>query len=99
MFAREFKKCWDTLQESLGKNAGVSNVSNMELYYIYYINYLIFSENGHIIHISCLHVLGDLALTIVKGPLEALLGVAFGCVVGVFLWYFPSKNGVSSCSG
>lgn len=42
MFAREFKKCWDTLQESLGKNAGVSNVSNMELYYIYYINYLIF---------------------------------------------------------
>ncbi|XP_062598598.1 sodium/hydrogen exchanger 9B2-like [Saccostrea cucullata] len=36
---------------------------------------------------------GDLALTIVKGPLEALLGVAFGCVLGVFLWYFPSKNG------
>lgn len=38
---------------------------------------------------------GDVALTIVKGPLEALLGVAFGCVVGVFLWYFPSKNGPS----
>lgn len=35
---------------------------------------------------------GDLALTIVKGPLEALLGVAFGCLVGVFLWYFPAKN-------
>lgn len=37
MFAREFKKCWDTLQESMGKNAGVSNVSNIELNYIIYI--------------------------------------------------------------
>lgn len=36
-FHKNNKKCWDTLQESLGKNAGVSNVSNMELNYIIYI--------------------------------------------------------------
>ncbi|KAL5018377.1 hypothetical protein ScPMuIL_004099 [Solemya velum] len=35
---------------------------------------------------------GDLALNIVKGPLEALLGVVFGIVAGVFVWFFPGKD-------
>lgn len=41
--------------------------------------------------------LGELALTIAKGPLEMLLGIVYGLVFGVFLWYFPSKDNVSSC--
>lgn len=41
-------------------------------------------------------VLGELALTIAKGPLEMLLGIVYGLVFGVFLWYFPSKDNVSS---
>lgn len=40
--------------------------------------------------------LGELALTIAKGPLEMLLGIVYGLVFGVFLWYFPSKDNVSS---
>ncbi|XP_060082239.1 sodium/hydrogen exchanger 9B2-like [Ylistrum balloti] len=35
---------------------------------------------------------GDIALTIVKGPLEALLGIVYGIVVGVVMWYLPSKD-------
>ncbi|KAK3091769.1 hypothetical protein FSP39_022505 [Pinctada imbricata] len=33
---------------------------------------------------------GDLAVSIIKGPLEALLGVTYGIVFGMFLWYFPN---------
>lgn len=94
----KFHKClqgnsrnvWILCRKMWIKCRGYSNVPNMRLNYIYYINDLIFFWN-----IWSLYILGDVALTIVKGPLEALLGVAFGCVVGVFLWYFPSKNGVS----
>ncbi|OWF37825.1 sodium/hydrogen exchanger 9B2-like [Mizuhopecten yessoensis] len=35
---------------------------------------------------------GDIALTIVKGPLEAMLGVVYGIVFGIVLWYLPSKD-------
>ncbi|XP_069123736.1 sodium/hydrogen exchanger 9B2-like [Argopecten irradians] len=35
---------------------------------------------------------GDIALTIVKGPLEALLGIVYGIIVGVIMWYLPSKD-------
>jgi len=28
---------------------------------------------------------------ILKGPLEALLGIAYGCAVGFLLWYLPEK--------
>lgn len=38
---------------------------------------------------------GDLAWTIVKGPLEALLGIAYGCILGIFLWFIPAKKCVS----
>ena len=30
-----------------------------------------------------------------KGPLEALVGVAVGVVIGVTLWYFPQRKSVS----
>lgn len=33
----------------------------------------------------------SLAWTILKGPLEAVVGVAFGLLAGVFLWYFPEQ--------
>ena len=42
------------------------------------------------------HILGGLALTIVKGPLEAVLGVVYGLVFGVILWYIPHGKHVSS---
>ncbi|XP_019930492.3 sodium/hydrogen exchanger 9B2 [Magallana gigas] len=35
---------------------------------------------------------GDLAWTIAKGPLEALLGIAYGCILGICLWFIPAKN-------
>ncbi|XP_064601506.1 sodium/hydrogen exchanger 9B2-like [Liolophura sinensis] len=35
---------------------------------------------------------GDLVLTIFKGPLEALLGVVYGIVLGVIAWYIPHKE-------
>ncbi|XP_062598596.1 sodium/hydrogen exchanger 9B2-like [Saccostrea cucullata] len=35
---------------------------------------------------------GDLALTIARGPLEAMLGVAYGVVLGLFLWIIPAKD-------
>lgn len=49
-----------------------------------------------LIYIISILVLGELALTIAKGPLEMLLGIVYGLVFGVFLWYFPSKDNVSS---
>ncbi|XP_076458397.1 sodium/hydrogen exchanger 9B2-like [Babylonia areolata] len=35
---------------------------------------------------------GDLVWTLFKGPLEAVVGIAFGCVGGVFLWYIPQRS-------
>ncbi|XP_033644451.1 sodium/hydrogen exchanger 9B2-like [Asterias rubens] len=35
---------------------------------------------------------GMLVFNIFRAPIELLLGVVFGCVGGVFLWYFPDKD-------
>ncbi|XP_046367310.2 sodium/hydrogen exchanger 9B2-like isoform X1 [Haliotis rufescens] len=35
---------------------------------------------------------GNLAWTLLKGPLEAVVGVALGTVAGVILWYFPQRT-------
>ncbi|KAH9495832.1 Sodium/hydrogen exchanger 9B2 [Bulinus truncatus] len=35
---------------------------------------------------------GGLAWGIIKGPLEAVVGVVYGIVSGVILWYLPQKN-------
>jgi len=35
---------------------------------------------------------GDLALKIVRGPLEMLGGIAVGVLIGVVLWYLPDKK-------
>lgn len=37
-------------------------------------------------------VLGDLAISLIKGPLEALLGIAYGIIGGILLWYIPAKG-------
>lgn len=50
---------------------------------------------AYIIYTSVCICPGDLALNIIKGPLEALLGVVFGIVAGVFVWFFPGKDSVS----
>ena len=33
-------------------------------------------------------------MTIVKGPLEAILGIVYGLVFGVIMWYIPHKKHV-----
>ncbi|KAJ8306577.1 hypothetical protein KUTeg_017122, partial [Tegillarca granosa] len=35
---------------------------------------------------------GDIAVTIVLGPIGAIVGVIYGFVMGIFLWYFPAKD-------
>ncbi|XP_033644443.1 sodium/hydrogen exchanger 9B2-like [Asterias rubens] len=34
---------------------------------------------------------GDLVYNIFRGPLELVIGVAFGCISGVVLWYLPDR--------
>ncbi|XP_038060272.1 sodium/hydrogen exchanger 9B2-like [Patiria miniata] len=34
---------------------------------------------------------GDLVYNILRGPLELVVGVAFGCLGGVVLWYLPDR--------
>ncbi|XP_022110706.1 sodium/hydrogen exchanger 9B2-like [Acanthaster planci] len=34
---------------------------------------------------------GDLVYNILRGPLELVVGVAFGCLAGVVLWYLPDR--------
>lgn len=36
-----------------------------------------------------------MAVTIIKGPLGALLGIVYGFVAGIMLWYLPGKDSVS----
>lgn len=48
-----------------------------------------------LIYIIFIFVLGELVLIIVKGFLEMLLGIVYGFVFGVFLWYFLFKDNVS----
>lgn len=40
-------------------------------------------------------VSGNLAWNIAKGPLEAVVGLVFGGVVGGLLWFLPSAQSVS----
>lgn len=35
-----------------------------------------------------------MAVTIIKGPLGALLGIVYGFVAGIMLWYLPGKDSV-----
>lgn len=35
---------------------------------------------------------GDIAVSIIKGPAEALLGVVYGVIGGIVLWYIPAKG-------
>lgn len=37
-----------------------------------------------------------MAVTIIKGPLGALLGIVYGFVAGIMLWYLPGKDSVST---
>ncbi|KAL4240467.1 Sodium/hydrogen exchanger 9B2 [Mactra antiquata] len=34
---------------------------------------------------------GDLALSIIKGPIEAIVGVLYGIIGGVICWYIPNR--------
>jgi len=41
-------------------------------------------------------MVGHIAWIIVKGPLEALVGILYGIVFGCILWYIPHNEDVSS---
>jgi len=41
------------------------------------------------------HVVGHIAWTIMKGPLEAVVGILYGSVCGVIFWYLPDSKHVS----
>jgi len=46
--------------------------------------------------VDCLlTIVGHLAWTIVKGPLEAVVGILYGIVAGIILWYLPDNKHVS----
>ena len=38
----------------------------------------------------------SLALTVVKGPLEAIAGVVYGILLGIVFWYLPVTTGTVS---
>lgn len=38
---------------------------------------------------------GDFVVTIVMGPIGVLIGVTYGCLTGIFLWYFPANDCVN----
>ncbi|XP_041485544.1 sodium/hydrogen exchanger 9B2-like isoform X2 [Lytechinus variegatus] len=35
---------------------------------------------------------GDIIYSIFRGPLELIMGVTFGCLAGLLLWYIPDQN-------
>ena len=40
-------------------------------------------------------ILGDLAVTIIKGPIGVIVGIVYGFIMGISLWYLPAKDCVS----
>jgi len=46
--------------------------------------------------VDCLLIItGHLAWTIVKGPLEAVVGILYGIIFVIILWYLPHSKHVS----
>ncbi|XP_054711346.1 sodium/hydrogen exchanger 9B2-like [Uloborus diversus] len=52
----------------------------------------ILAITGFTISLSIAFSDGNLTLTLIKGPLEPLVGCAVGAVFGVIFWYLPSKE-------
>lgn len=40
-----------------------------------------------------------MAVTIIKGPLGALLGIVYGFGAGIMLWFVPGKDSVNTLHG
>ena len=51
--------------------------------------------NLYVFIIHCLSITADLVMTVLHGPLEALIGAAFGIGIGLILWYIPHHKHVS----
>ncbi|XP_062580508.1 sodium/hydrogen exchanger 9B2-like [Saccostrea cucullata] len=51
---------------------------------------------GFAVFVGVIFSEGDLAVTIVKGPLGVLLGIAYGFVAGFMLWFLPGKDYTNS---
>ena len=43
---------------------------------------------------AMLFLLGNLVFNIFRGPIELIMGVVFGCLVGVLCWFLPNKDEV-----
>ena len=46
----------------------------------------------------CYNITGDLVVTIFKGPIGVCVGIIYGFIAGIFLWYIPAKDCVSRSS-
>lgn len=51
---------------------------------------------GFAVFVGIIFSEGDMAVTIIKGPLGALLGIVYGFVTGIMLWYLPGKDSSNS---
>lgn len=46
--------------------------------------------------IPSLYYLGHILLDVFRGPLEIVIGLVYGVICGISLWYLPTKDHVSS---
>ena len=37
-------------------------------------------------------IVGDLAVTIIKGPIRQIVGIVYGFIMGGLSWYLPAKD-------
>ncbi|XP_061197151.1 sodium/hydrogen exchanger 9B2-like [Saccostrea echinata] len=51
---------------------------------------------GFAVFVGIIFSEGDLAVTIVKGPLGVLLGIGYGFVAGIMLWFLPGEDSTNS---
>ncbi|XP_011416874.3 sodium/hydrogen exchanger 9B2 [Magallana gigas] len=56
----------------------------------------VLSVTGFAVFVGIIFSEGDIAVTIIKGPLGALLGIVYGFVAGIMLWYLPGKDSSNS---
>lgn len=55
-------------------------------------------NGSNVVHVCifiCYLGTSNLALTVLKGPLEALAGVVYGILLGILFWYLPDSKTVS----
>ncbi|KAL4217023.1 Sodium/hydrogen exchanger 9B2 [Mactra antiquata] len=52
----------------------------------------VFCVTGFSVFMGIIFSDGDLVVTIFKGPIGVCVGIAYGFIAGIFLWYIPAKD-------